>query len=245
MAEPTDGYDDDEEPAADQAAAPVREGPMVRLERLLAPKPPPPPKPGAKGRSTKWSIDRIDPRERVYCYGASLVAVFFAVLVYVVETNNHHLKLSKGQFTPTTTLLVGVAGGVLLAVTTYIGRRALVGFMALFVFLGFSNSDFIVGLPFLILAAWLLYRSYKVQKEATAKLRADRAAGGPGTERTGRTPRTAASGKAAAEARSGRRKKGPPVPEGNKRYTPKKPAPAPPPPPKLSRRERRAAEAAD
>ena len=249
MAEPTDGYEyeeGDDEEVAEATSAPRREGPMVRLERLLAPKPPPPPKPGAKGRSTKWSIDRIDARERVYCYGASLVAVFFAVLVYVVETNDHHLKLSKGQFTPTTTLLVGVAGGVLLAVTTYIGRRALVGFMALFVFLGFSNSDFIVGLPFLILAAWLLYRSYKVQKEATAKLRADRAAGGTAEEgRTGRTPRTAASGKAAAEARAARRKKGPAVPAGNKRYTPKKPTPPPPPTPKQSRRERRAAEAAD
>ena len=44
--------------------------------------------------------------------------------------------------------------------------------MALFTFLMFGTSTFFLGLPFLVLAVWLLYRSYKVQKEATAKLRA-------------------------------------------------------------------------
>jgi hypothetical protein len=128
-------------------------------------------------------------------------------------------------------------------VSTWVGRRALVGFVALFAFLGFENSALVIGVPFLVLAVWLLYRSYRVQKEATAKLRADRAAGGGAT--TARTPRgAAASGKTAAEARAAR-KKGPTGPEANKRFTPKKPAPKPVPPPKPSRRERREAKASD
>jgi len=242
MAQTTADSDADDE----GEAAPVPEGRMARLERMLAPKPPPDDGPGKK-RTTKWSIDRLDNRERVYGYGAALAAVFFAVLVYVVETNDKHLKLTKGQFTPTTTLIVGLVGAAALVVATYIGRRALVGFVALFVFLGFSNSDFIVGLPFLILAAWLLYRSYKVQKEATAKLRADKAAGvgGAAADTPARGPRaSAASGREAAQTRA-QRKKGPTGPEPNKRYTPKKPTPAPVPEPKPSWRERRAAKTSD
>ena len=118
----------------------------------------------------------------------------------------------------------------------------LVGFVALFTFLGFSQTDFVIGLPFLILAAWLLYRSYKVQKEATARIKSERSGTGGSSEGSGRGPRSAAtSGRAAADARTAARKKGPAVPEGNKRFTPKKPTPPAPPPPKPSWRERRAA----
>ena len=109
---------------------------------------------------------------------------------------------------------------------------------------GFENSALVIGFPFLVLAGWLLYRSYKVQKEATARLRAERSDGRRAT--AARTPRAAAaSGKSAAEARSAARKKAPAGPEGNKRYTPKKPAPKPVPAPKPSWRERRAAKASD
>ena len=223
MTEPTE----DLEPDDGEEVAPVRpEGRMARLERMLAPQPPRRRGAPGKQRSTKWSIDRLDGRERVYGYGAALVAVFFAVLVYVVESNDKHLKLTKGQFSPTTTLIVGLVGAVALAVSTWIGRRALVGFVALFVFLGFSQSDFIVGLPFLVLAAWLLYRSYKVQKEATARLRADRrpVPAAAASDASARGPRaSAASGREAAQTRA-QRKKGPTGPEANKRYTPKKPA---------------------
>ena len=135
---------------------------------------------------------------------------------------------------------VAVSAAILLAVTTRIGRRALVGFVALFAFLGFSNADFVIGLPFLVLAGWLLYRSYKVQKEATNKVRADRAAGitPVDTTRPGRAPRPNPT------TARGSRSKGPALPEGNKRYTPKKPTPPPPPAPKPSWSERRAAKSA-
>ena len=109
--------------------------------------------------------------------------------------------MKKGQFTPETTLIVGLVCAVALLLTTYLGRRALVGFVALFTFLGFSNSDFVVGLPFLLLAVWLLYRSYKVQKEVTARIKAERAAG-PATAATAARPSRA---EAAAARRAGGR----------------------------------------
>jgi len=241
MAEPTEdptATDDGARPSTGAAtgAQPAGDGLLARLERRLAPKPAPTPK---NGVPTKWSVDRLDGRERLYCYGASVVAVVFTLLVYVGETTAKHFHPVKNQFSPTTALLVGLGLAVLLAVTTWIGRRALVGFVALFAFLGFENSTIALGLPFLILAGWLLYRSYRVQKEAAQRLRDERAASGqdPGP----RTRREAvASGKAAAVER----KKGPAAPEGNKRYTPKKPAPKPVPPAKPSWRERRAAKAA-
>lgn len=250
MPEPSDEYDEDVDGPQDDGwddddgddTPPAPEGRMARLERMLAPKPPPPPRPGAKEKTTKWSIDRIDGRERLYGYVAGVAAPVFAGLIYAAETHKH-LKPVKGQLSPETSLIVGVLGGIMLLGASRIGRRALVGFAALFTFLSFSSNIFI-GLPFLVLAGWLLFRSYKVQKEATAKLRADKAAARDAGDsaRTARTPRAAAaSGRTAAKARTSSRKKGPTGPEANKRYTPKRPAPPPPPPPKQSRRERKAA----
>jgi hypothetical protein len=246
MADPTD---DDAEGDGSEPAP----GKPSLLERLLSPTAAPTrtaaatAAPGSGGRSTKWSVDRLDARERLYSYLSGGVAAVFAVMVYVVETNDKHLKLAKNQFSPETTLIVGLTCSVLLLVTTRIGRRALVGFVAMFTFLGFQSTNIVLSFPFLILAVWLLYRSYKVQKEATARLKAERAEAGsePRPERPARTPRAAAeSGKTAAESRSAR-KKGPTGPEGNKRYTPKKPTPPPIPTPKPSWRERRAAKASD
>ena len=243
---PTDGSTDSTDGSTD--SAPAAKG--GRLERLLspfstksvagAPTEPAVLATNAKGVTTKWAIDRLDNRERLFGYGAAIAAAFFSVLIYVAEVQNKNFQPAKGQFSPTTTLIMGVSAAILLAVTTRIGRRALVGFVALFAFLGFSNADFVIGLPFLVLAGWLLYRSYKVQKEATNKVRADRAAGitPVDTTRPGRAPRPNPT------TARGSRSKGPALPEGNKRYTPKKPTPPPPPAPKPSWSERRAAKSA-
>lgn len=164
--------------------------------------------------------------------------MLFGVAIYFVETDNKNFRLAKGQLTPQTTLILGIACGALLFGATYLGRRAPVGFVALFTFLMFGTSTIFLGLPFLALAAWLLYRSYKMQKEGAAKLRAERshATSRPATKRAGSGPSRPSAGTA------GSRKKGPARPEANKRYTPKRP---PPPAPKPSRRQRKATEAAD
>ena len=216
------------------------------MERLMDAAPTAPAKPSLdrNGNPTKWTIDRLDARERVYSYLAGIMAAFFAILVYSVETGNQNFHVKKGQFTPETTLIVGLVCAAALLLTTYLGRRALVGFVALFTFLGFSNSDFVVGLPFLLLAAWLLYRSYKVQKEVTARIKSERASGSPAAA-SARPSRAEAAEARRAGGRSARKSKTPAGPEANKRYTPKKPVRPPPPPPKPSRRERRAAGTTD
>ena len=217
------------------------------LERVLSAQPAAPTKPSVdrNGNPTKWSIDRLDSRERLFCFAAAAMAVVFSVLIYVGESHAKHPVHGKQSLSPATGLLLGLASGVALAVTTRIGRRALVGFVALFAFLSFGTTSSIVGLPFLVLAVWLLFRSYKIQKEATAKLRTDRAAGKTPAPATTRTSRAEAVAARRAAGRPPGRSKKPAAPEGNKRYTPKRPTPPPPPTPKPSWRERRAAKASD
>jgi hypothetical protein len=238
-----DDYDEfDDEPEADDQPATKRR----LMERLMDAAPAAPAKAtlDRNGNPTKWSIDRLDGRERVYSYIAAFMAAFFALFTYFAEADNANFHIKKGQFTPQTTLIVGVVCAIALFATAYLGRRALVGFVALFTFLGFSNTDFVIGLPFLLLAAWLLYRSYKVQKEVTARIKSERAAG-PSESPSARPSRTEAAADRRAGTRAGGRKKGPGGPEANKRYTPKKPVRPPPPPPKPSWRERRAEKASD
>jgi len=226
--------------AAEDGATPAAQKSL--MERLFSPAPTVPAEPtlDKRGNPTKWSIDRLDARERVYAYVASVLAVVFAVIIYFEDHPAKHVTHGKSQLSPTTALLLGLASGVALAVTTRIGRRALVGFVGLFAFLSFGTVSTIIGLPFLILAVWLLYRSYKVQKAATARLREERAARG-----TAPAPRQTRAEMAAARSAQRSGKKAPTGPSANKRYTPKKPAPVAPPPSKPSWRERRAAKAGD
>jgi hypothetical protein len=198
-------------------------------------------RPGATPRSTKRAIERLDDRERWICFAAAGLAGLAGVLIYVVETQNTHFRLRKGELTPQTSLIIGLVTGALLLVATLIGRRAPVGFVALFTFLGFGTQYF-AGIPFLVLAVWLLVRSYKFQKDAAATRRAalaENPSSSPSRAR-GSTAR-AAPGKTAPKGPTNA-KKGPAAPEANKRYTPKRP---PPPVPKPSRRERRAASATE
>jgi hypothetical protein len=185
---------------------------------------------------TRQAIDRLDERERRFSFAAAGLAAVAGIAVYVAETSNPHFRLAKNQLTPQTTLVLGLVAAGLLLVTTLIGRRALVGFMALFTFLALG-TQYLLGVPFLVLAIWLLYRSFKVQREASAAARAAR------TESTsGRAAPTRASGRPGSPGPSPRSKsksKSKSGPEANKRYTPKRPAP---PAPKPSWRERRAAQ---
>ena len=196
-----------------------------------------PPRP----RSSKQIVERLDDRERTLCFAASGLAVLAGILIYLVEHENPHFRLSKGQLTPETTLVIGLAVGVLLLGATLLGRRAPVGFVALFAFLAFGTQYF-AGIPFLVLAVWLLVRSYKFQKEAAATRKASMASGSspsrPGTRGTRGAATTTGTKSGAARSSS----KGPSAAEANKRYTPKRPAP---PPPKPTRRERKTAQASE
>ncbi len=192
--------------------------------------------------STKRAIERLDDRERWICFAAAGLAVLSGLLIYLVETENSHFRLRKGELTPQTSLVIGLVTGALLLGGTLIGRRAPVGFVALFTFLAFGTQYF-SGIPFLVLAVWLLYRSYKFQKEAAAARRTAMA-GSTSSSSSRARGSTDAGGSTKARTAKGSVKatKGPVRPEGNKRYTPKRP---PPPAPKPSRRERKAAQATE
>lgn len=193
---------------------------------------------GGSERTTKWAIDRLDGRERRFCFSAAAAAAVFGVVVYVIESSPHFHRV-KGQLSPQTVLTVGLVGGALLFGATLLGRRAPVGFVALFLGLLFSNSTLFLALPFLVLAIWILYRSYKIQREATAEARAARTESA--TARA-RPDRLSGGAKRSGVASTKGRKSGPARPEANKRFTPKRP---PPPAPKPSRRQRKAASTPD
>jgi hypothetical protein len=195
--------------------------------------------------STKGAIERLDDRERRFAFAAGAAALVFGIVIYLLETEDK-VHFTKNPDAPVTTLILGLVCGGLLIGATLVGRRAPVGFVALFAFLIFGTSSILLGAPFLALAVWLLYRSYKIQRESAARLRASRSgqasSGAPSTRTStrgggGPVKSAAPSSKAAPK---GRAKSGPVRPEANKRYTPKRP---PPPTPKPSRRERKAAKA--
>ena len=192
--------------------------------------------------STKKAVERLDDKERRLSLAAAAGAFVLGVGVYLLQTQDK-VHFTKNPDAPFTSLLLALACGVFLLGSTLVGRRAPVGFVALLAFLIFGTTSFVLGLPFLALAIWLLWRSYKIQKEAAARVRESRANGGGtsnstpraaggGTSGTSKAPTKTSSSKARAAA-AGR-------PEPNKRYTPKRP---PPPAPKPSRRERKAAQA--
>jgi hypothetical protein len=222
--DPDDGYDVDDD--ADEAE--VKPSLATRFLKSLE-------GPAVKG-NTKRAVEQLDDRERLYSFVAAGLAVVLGLLIYFIENDNKHFRLAKGQLTPQTTLAVGLISGALLFGATWLGRRAPVGFISLFAFLFFGTRYF-VGVPFLLLGVWLLYHSYKVQKEANALRKANRATGTAAPERSSgaKAPPTKAD-------RTSRPSKGPARPEANKRYTPKRP---PPPAPKPSRRERKATKASD
>jgi hypothetical protein len=225
--DPDDGYDIDDE--VDGAAeADVKPSLATRFLKSLE-------GPAVKG-NTKRAVEQLDDRERLYSFVASGLAVVLGLLIYFIESDNKHFRLAKGQLTPQTTLAVGLISGALLFGATWLGRRAPVGFISLFAFLFFGTRYF-VGVPFLLLGVWLLYHSYKVQKEANALRKANRSTGTAAPDRSSgsKAPPTKAD-------RTSRANKGPARPEANKRYTPKRP---PPPAPKPSRRERKATKASD
>ena len=237
MAPPTNGDDRPAETGDGDSEAGTGPGPS-RLDRWRPGRRPATTRPAARSASTKKQIERLDQRERRLSFAAAGASVLIGVVIYLVETNNHSFRVTKGVLTPQTTLVVGIVFGALLLAATLFGRRAPMGFMALFTFL-FFGTRYLAGLPFLALAVWLLYRSFKFQKEASARVRAAKAERGGSSPSSSRSPTGSTRSKTAPK---GSTTKGPARPEANKRFTPKRPAPAPP---KPSRRERKAAQASD
>jgi hypothetical protein len=237
MAPPTNGDDRPAETEDGDSEAQAAPSPS-RLDRWRPGRRPATTRPPARSTSAKRQIERLDDKERRLSLAAAAASVIIGVVIYLVETGDRNFRVTKGVVTPQTTLVLGIVFGALLLSATLFGRRAPMGFMALFTFLAFGTR-YLAGLPFLALAVWLLYRSYKFQKEATARVRAAKAESGGSSPSSKRSSTGSARTKAAPK---GSAAKGPGRPEANKRFTPKR---LPPPAPKPSRRERKAAQASD
>ncbi|HXA33926.1 MAG TPA: hypothetical protein VNV87_16855 [Acidimicrobiales bacterium] len=230
-----DDYDDDEfdeEPEAPTRAQSAMEWVRSSTQRLTRT---PRSTDGApmSERDAKRAIYMLNDRERLFSFASAVVAAGFGIAIYVSETSNKHFRLAKGELTPQTMLLVGLAAGALLLVATLVGRRALVGFVVFFAGAGFSTNSFVLALPFWALAFWLLYRSSRIQRQRTQELRAERAAR-PRSANTSSRASGSRSGSGSRKAKAGNTT-GPKRPEANKRYTPPRPPPKPKPAPPARR----------
>ena len=197
---------------------------------------------GQSGASAKGAIEKLDQRERRLSFAAGGAALLFGILIYVVE-NHDKAHLNKSPDAPATTLVLGLVCGGLLLGATFLGRRAPVGFVALFAFLIFGTSSILLGAPFLALAVWLLYRSYRIQREASAKLRSG-ALGDRGAVRIhpDSRPLDRVLGADLEAGSQGAGQEGPRHTRGQQALHPQAP---PPPAPKPSRRERKTSQASD
>ena len=171
MAPPTEGDDRSAETGVDDGDSGAGTAPGPVTAPSLAGRPTPAAvDPLTRSTSTRRQIERLNEQERRLSFAAAAASVVIGVVIYLVETNDRSFRVTKGVLTPQTTLVIGIVFGVLLLAATLFGRRAPMGFMALFAFL-FFGTRYLAGLPFLALAVWLLYRSFKFQKEASARLR--------------------------------------------------------------------------
>ncbi|MCL6095426.1 MAG: YjgN family protein [Actinobacteria bacterium] len=180
----------------------------------------------------KQAVNTLDHKERMLGYaGAALCAA-----IYIDLTVTHlHEHVPKGQQSPIVALAVGLVLAALLAVATFVGRRALVGFAALFI--GFSfGSSIILSIPFLALAGWLIMRALRFNREAKAAAQAASASSTSNTSRTGSSrsspaKQTSSSSSGIFNRSKSHGSRAQAHPEPSKRYTPPKPRKRKPMPP--------------
>ena len=198
----------------------------------------------ASGRTTKWSIDRLDDRERRFSFVASGAAVALGIVVYLVE-NSAHFHRQKNQLSPQTVMVIGLVGGALLLGATLLGAA------------GPGRIRGPVHRPPLLQLHPLFGPAVPRPRHLAPLPLVQDPKGGVGTgvrgarrvegQRSAAATRSAGGGSSRGRREARRRPKkgrtgGAARPEANKRYTPKRP---PPPAPKPSRRERKAAQASD
>ncbi|MGH9207691.1 MAG: hypothetical protein ACRD1G_14245 [Acidimicrobiales bacterium] len=123
---------------------------------------------------SKAMIKKIDRKEKLVCFAASVLAAVGFAIVWVPHLHDHNASLrSSAQ----SYLVVGIVMAVALAGATALGRRALIGFVALFIGFGPWGNDIIGTALFLGLAAWLLIRALSLSRNQADAKRAERGTG--------------------------------------------------------------------
>jgi hypothetical protein len=167
--------------------------------------------------SVASQVKRITERERTLGFAAAAIAAVLWAILTVPDLLHPPKHLAKGQ--PDTTqvaiyLGVGMALACLIFAASIIRRRALLGFAALFTGASFGSLVFL-ALPFWAFGGWLLWRAFRIQRDAAS--RATTGHGGPSP------PARRASSRAIGRGSNGAARRTPPPP--SKRYTPPKPPP--------------------
>ncbi len=185
------------------------------------------------------AINFIDKRERLIAGFLAVFQILLGVLVYheystQITVASRKLKISAAQARLDTInyhheapelLVINVVLGLAIGIAVLTKRRALVGFTILLGGLGMNASGGgIVGLVYLGVGIWLVFRSMRRNPKAVARA----AAAADAKESKGSTGATAAAGTKAAGATSKTSSnkatdvRKPPPP--NKRYTPPRPS---------------------
>ncbi|GEM_PF-1902574 len=222
---------------------------VERFKQWLA-EPPPPPRPfgskGATGQAPRKGLfgqapaPLMDNRERLYGFvAAAALAVAFAV-IWIPHLHQATVVLKGHHTSPVESLGFGLAMAAILAWSTVVRRRWLVGLVAVYIGLvGPWNVYVVLGYAWVVFGGWLVIRNSRLQIAESKKAQPAAKSSPPA-----RSAPAGARGRGRMAAREKDKEKvdatGRPIPAPSRRYTP----PAPPGKhDRKTRRERREAAA--
>jgi len=190
--------------------------------------------PSAAGSSAKSAADlvnRLQPLERRLGFAASAAAAALTLYFFVLELRARHASAPSTtaketvHSDPWLFLVAGLLGSSLILLGTLWSRRALLAFAVFLVGLEFGLD--ILGLPFIALGLWLIFRVMRqanaARAAAPASARAGRGLGGRGAETSPGAGSGRRRGRDGGSAVAGPRRATTP----SKRYTPPRRRPRP------------------
>ncbi len=166
---------------------------------------------------------KLDDKERRYAMMAAPLGGILALVLTIITL--HHDPVGKGHESTSIITLDGglsVVFAVCVFATAWYRRRSLTAFALLF--LGYSLGLIGIGIPFLILGGYLLFRAWRIQKILTSR----------GVNTRTRTPARSPAERGSPRTQTRNQKTrqeskgGGSRPVQSKRYTPPKPAPRQP-----------------
>jgi Na+-transporting methylmalonyl-CoA/oxaloacetate decarboxylase gamma subunit len=165
---------------------------------------------------------KLDDKERLLAFGAAPLGAVLAVVLTLITLSHNPALHHKGHESAGIILAdggVGIVFASFVFLMAWFRRRSLTAFALLF--LGYSLGLIGIGIPFLFLGGYLLFRAWRIQKVLTSRGVSTRPQSQKRTtDRTQRDPKSRRDSQ--AKPTSAR-------PTASKRYTPPKPPPKRPP----------------